>query len=155
MPDFIDNEHLRNLLRTTPGDAIQILYKHYAGSLRAIARKLTRDEGAAEDIVQEAFVYVWRHADQLGKVHEKSIQHYLVKVVRNRAISHYKESMKDAVRKNVFVTERLGEAKASLQRLIRRQPAFSVRTFLKATPFDDLLAGRFADAFTVAGAPAG
>lgn len=111
MPDSIDNEHLRNLLRTTPGDAIRILYSQYAGSLRAIARKLTRDESAAEDIVQEAFVYVWRNAYQLGKVHEKSIQHYLVRVVRNRAITYYNESMKDEVRKNVFVMEALREAK--------------------------------------------
>lgn len=111
MPDFIDNEHLRKLLRTAPGDAIQIIYDQYAGSLRAIARKLTRDDSAADDIVQEAFVYIWRNAHELGKFHEKSIQHYLVRIVRNRSITYYKESIKDEARKSDFVMERLGETK--------------------------------------------
>jgi adenylate cyclase len=52
-------------------------------------------------------------------------------------------------------SERLGEARASQQRLIRRNPAFSVRAFLKSTHFEDELARRFSDAFRSAGAPAG
>jgi class 3 adenylate cyclase/tetratricopeptide (TPR) repeat protein len=52
-------------------------------------------------------------------------------------------------------SERLGEARASQQRLIRRNPAFSVRGFLKATHFQDELARRFCDAFISAGAPQG
>lgn len=51
--------------------------------------------------------------------------------------------------------ERLGEARATQQRLLRRQPAFSVASFLAATPICDELAGRFADALLQAGAPAG
>lgn len=52
-------------------------------------------------------------------------------------------------------SERLAEARASQQRLIRRQPAFTVRGFLKATHLHDALAGRFADAFKSAGVPTG
>jgi tetratricopeptide (TPR) repeat protein len=52
-------------------------------------------------------------------------------------------------------SERLGEARASQQRLIRRQPTFSVASFLAATAFEDRLAGRFADSFLAAGVPAG
>jgi hypothetical protein len=52
-------------------------------------------------------------------------------------------------------SERLGEARASQQRLIRRQPGFSVASFLAATRFEDQLAGRFADGLLAAGTPAG
>lgn len=52
-------------------------------------------------------------------------------------------------------SERLGEARASQQRLSRRQPSFTVAWFLKATYLDDALAARFAHAFTAAGAPLG
>jgi tetratricopeptide (TPR) repeat protein len=51
--------------------------------------------------------------------------------------------------------ERLGEARATQQRLLRRQPAFSVAGFLAATPICDELAGRFAHALLQAGAPEG
>lgn len=110
MPDFIDNEHLRNLLRTAPGDAIQILYDLYSGGLRNIARNLVHDESAAQDIVQEAFVHIWKNAHRLGELHEKSIQHYLVRIVRNRSITYYQDSRKDEARKSDFVIEHAGQS---------------------------------------------
>jgi len=51
--------------------------------------------------------------------------------------------------------ERLGEARATQQRLMRRQPAFSVADFLATTAIADELAGRFAEGLLQAGAPAG
>jgi adenylate cyclase len=51
--------------------------------------------------------------------------------------------------------ERLGEARASQQRLLRRQPAFSVASYLASTPICEDLARRFADGLLQAGAPAG
>jgi class 3 adenylate cyclase len=50
-------------------------------------------------------------------------------------------------------SERLGEARASQQQLMKRQPAFSVSSFLDATAFDDELARRFADALLSSGTP--
>jgi class 3 adenylate cyclase/TolB-like protein len=51
--------------------------------------------------------------------------------------------------------ERLGEARATQQRLLRRQPAFSVSGFLGTTPMGEDLAHRFADGLVRAGAPRG
>lgn len=52
-------------------------------------------------------------------------------------------------------SERLGEARATQQRLLRRQPSFSVASYLAATPICEELGRRFADALLQAGAPAG
>ena len=49
--------------------------------------------------------------------------------------------------------ERLGEAHASQQHLLKRQPAFTVRGFLGSTPMGEPLEARFADALLAAGAP--
>jgi class 3 adenylate cyclase/tetratricopeptide (TPR) repeat protein len=49
--------------------------------------------------------------------------------------------------------ERLGEARASQQQLLKRQPAFSVSNFLDGTPLGEDLARRFADRLLSAGAP--
>ena len=50
--------------------------------------------------------------------------------------------------------DRLGEARASQQQLLRRQPAFTVSSFLGSTALGEELEGRFADALLQAGAPA-
>lgn len=48
---------------------------------------------------------------------------------------------------------RLGEARASQQQLLRRQPAFTVRGFMGSTAMHDSLEARFAEALLEAGAP--
>jgi class 3 adenylate cyclase len=50
-------------------------------------------------------------------------------------------------------SERLGEARASRQQLLKRQPAFTVSAFIGSTPLREDLEARFADALVQAGAP--
>jgi class 3 adenylate cyclase/TolB-like protein len=51
-------------------------------------------------------------------------------------------------------SNRLGEARASQQQLLKRQPAFTVRGFVGSTAMGEELEARFADALLAAGAPA-
>ena len=51
-------------------------------------------------------------------------------------------------------TERLGEARASRQQLLKRQPAFTVRSFSGSTAMNGELEGRFERALLEAGCPA-
>ncbi len=89
MAGIIENERFRKLLLSLPAKAIEILYEHYYRSLLRIARNLTHDAKLSEDIVQETFVHVWQNHKILGQYHQRSIQHYLVRVVRNKAITQY------------------------------------------------------------------
>ena len=50
--------------------------------------------------------------------------------------------------------DRLGEAHASQQQLLKRQPAFTVRGFVGSTPLGEELEARFAEGLLQAGAPA-
>ncbi len=93
MSGAFDEERFRNLLLSLPHKAIAILYDLYYHSLIRIARSLTHDQKASEDIVQETFVHVWESYKQLGRHHDRSIEHYLVRVVRNKAISYYKRTI--------------------------------------------------------------
>lgn len=93
MADFLENERFRKLLLSFPGKAIEFLYSHYYHSLVSIARRFTHDQKVSEDIVQETFVHVWQNHRQLGQYHERSIEHYLVRVVKNKAISRYKRTL--------------------------------------------------------------
>ena len=103
MPSSIDNERFRKLLLSSPGTAIEILYHGYYKSLLNIAKYLTQDEDVSEDIVQETFIHVWQNHKRLGQFHTRSIQHYLVKVVKYKAITRYKETVQTGKRKKMFL----------------------------------------------------
>jgi RNA polymerase sigma factor (sigma-70 family) len=93
MPDHVHNHEIRKLLLSCPGKAIKILYDQYCKSLLKIAYRLTHDHDASKDIVQEAFAHVWKNARELGNHHERSIQHYLVRIVRNKSVNYYNENV--------------------------------------------------------------
>lgn len=94
MSGFIDNDRFRALLLVLPGNAIKILYEKYYRVLTDIAQSLVHDRAVAEDVVQETFIHVWEQHRKLGQPDGRSIEHYLVRVVKNKAITSYKEGLK-------------------------------------------------------------
>ena len=91
MSAAIDNERFRKLLRSYPASAIRLLYDFYYQALLRIARNLIHDQDAAADIVQDTFLHVWEKRIELATHHDRSIEHYLVRVVRNKSITYYKK----------------------------------------------------------------
>lgn len=65
--------------------ALRELYDLTEGPLLAVATRLLRDQGAAEDVLQEVFVAVWRRAAQLPELRQHPMA-WLTATVRNRAI---------------------------------------------------------------------
>ncbi len=103
MDGLIENERFRKLLLAIPAKAIEILYDQYYRSLLRIAINLTHDSELSEDIVQETFVHVWQNHKTLGQFHQRSIQHYLVRIVRNKAITQYKRTKHQREQKSEFL----------------------------------------------------
>lgn len=66
-------------------DALETLYDRYRTMAFGIARRITADDILAEDVVQDAFVGVWRSADRYvpGK---GSVRSWLLAIVRHRSI---------------------------------------------------------------------
>lgn len=65
--------------------ALGVLYDRYAGMLIALAIRILHDQGAAEDILQEAFWQAWRQADRYDPS-RSSVSTWLVMLTRSRAI---------------------------------------------------------------------
>jgi RNA polymerase sigma-70 factor (ECF subfamily) len=65
--------------------ALRTLYEATAPRLLAIAQRLLDDRGAAEDVVQDAFVTVWTRASSFPTLHTHPLA-WLTSIVRNRAI---------------------------------------------------------------------
>ena len=101
----IDNERFRKLLQAYPEKAIEILYALHGKSLLNLAKKWINSHEAAEDIVQETFLYVWKNSQRLAQYHDRSIEHYLVKIVKNMSMTFYKRSKKLEVERMKWIGE--------------------------------------------------
>ena len=65
--------------------ALRELYDATAGRLLAVVRRLTGDEAAAEDVVQDTFVTVWTRASQFPALRSSPMA-WLTTLARHRAI---------------------------------------------------------------------
>lgn len=65
--------------------ALGVLYDRYGGLAFALAYRLLGDRGLAEDIVQDAFLAVWRRGATFD-TRKGSVRAWLLSVVRNAAI---------------------------------------------------------------------
>ena len=66
-------------------DALEMLYDRYRAMAFAIALRITGDSTLAEDVVQDAFLGVWRHADRYVEG-RGSVKTWLLSIVHHRAI---------------------------------------------------------------------
>ena len=101
--DRTDRAQMERLVGGDLG-ALDGLYEQYGAMAFSIALRITRDRAAAEDVVQEAFLGVWRNAaryvDGRG-----TVRTWLLSIVHHRAI--------DAIRRRRPTVE-LPESEASL-----------------------------------------
>jgi RNA polymerase sigma-70 factor (ECF subfamily) len=66
-------------------DALEQLYDRYVGLCMALAYRMLGERQAAEDVVQEAFLNVWRSAATYDPT-RSGARSWLVSIVRNRCI---------------------------------------------------------------------
>lgn len=65
--------------------ALTLLYERYRAHALAVALRVVGDRARAEDVVQDAFLAVWRRADSYV-AGRGSVRTWLSSIVRNRAI---------------------------------------------------------------------
>lgn len=70
--------------------ALAALYDRYSGLVYAQAMRILRDQGAAEEILQDIFYQVWRTAEKFDP-RRGSLPGWLMVVARNRAISRLRK----------------------------------------------------------------
>lgn len=68
-----------------PAETAFTLYREHRGDLLKYARRILRDEAAAEDVVQEAWLRFSMRSGQPGEIRQPL--HYLYQIVRNLALN--------------------------------------------------------------------
>jgi RNA polymerase sigma-70 factor (ECF subfamily) len=86
------------LARTALADqsAFAELYRRTSARLYAVALRILRDRGAAEEILQEAFVSVWHNAGSYSAAKSQP-QTWLTTIVRNRCLDQLRRREVDTV----------------------------------------------------------
>ena len=80
-----DTVLLRRLGSDPGGEAMRTLYRMYGGELYGFACHQLGDRGQAEDLVQEVFTRVWRHAGDFDP-ERASFRTWLYRITRNAIV---------------------------------------------------------------------
>jgi RNA polymerase sigma-70 factor (ECF subfamily) len=81
----VPDESLMEALQAREPEALDLLYRRYGRLAFALALRITGDESAAEDVVQDAFLSVWRHAASY-QPERGAVKTWLTGIVHHRAI---------------------------------------------------------------------
>ncbi|HOX84013.1 MAG TPA: sigma-70 family RNA polymerase sigma factor [Chryseolinea sp.] len=132
----IDNQRFRKLLQAYPAKAIEILYEQYAQSLKKLALKLTQDELATEDIVQEAFIVIWQNHKHLAQQNDQSIEPYFVRIVRNKSITFFRKKRMNTVTHFLPLKgEQMRNAEKSMElQIIEKELSLQLREVVATLP---------------------
>jgi RNA polymerase sigma-70 factor (ECF subfamily) len=115
LADARDRELVQRI-RRRDGDAFRGLFGRYAPSAMAVARRIVRQPFLAEEIVQEAFLAVWRTPDGYDP-QRGSVRAWLMGMVHHRAV--------DAVRREESQRRRAEESQLS-DPMVQPDPAQDV-----------------------------
>jgi RNA polymerase sigma-70 factor, ECF subfamily len=80
----LDDRMLDLLARAEP-EGVEMLYDRYAGLAYTLAFRVLHDAGAAEDVVQEAFLSIWRRASTY-RSDRGSLRTWVCSIVHHRAL---------------------------------------------------------------------
>jgi RNA polymerase sigma-70 factor, ECF subfamily len=119
--------------------AFEAVYDRHGSAAFSLAYRIAGNRSAAEDIVQEAFLSVWRSAVRY-EPERGNLRSWLLSVVHNRAIDSIRRSVvHDRRRADV---EGLEERKAAPEltdaEALRREEAHEVRSAMERLPADQL-----------------
>jgi len=83
--DYLSDEGLVALLARGDEQALAVLYDRYGRVAWTLARRIVRDQALAEDVVQEAFLTLWRGARSY-RPDRAAPKAYLLMLVHRRAV---------------------------------------------------------------------
>ncbi len=82
---------VERLPRDRSGDELRELYRRYAGELFGFAASALGDREQAEEVVQDVFAQLWRHAGEYDQS-RASVRTWLYAIARNRIVDAHRRA---------------------------------------------------------------
>jgi len=131
------DEELMGLLRDGEVQAFEVIFDRHASAAFSLAYRMCGRRAAAEDIVQDAFLSLWRSGGGYDP-RRGSVRSWVLSVVHNRAIDAFRrQGSRD--RRDVpdeGIADRMPAPDATDAEVERRDDARQVRTALDELPSD-------------------
>jgi RNA polymerase sigma-70 factor (ECF subfamily) len=129
------DEDLMGLVADREPRALEVIFDRHGGPAFSLAYRMCGRRPMAEEIVQEAFLSLWRSGGRYDRA-RGSVRSWVLSVVHNRAIDTFR---REAITTSRDVADvRLAEAVHAVERteleVERRDDARSVRTALEELP---------------------
>jgi RNA polymerase sigma-70 factor, ECF subfamily len=86
-----DAMRVGRLPRDRSGDELRELYRRYAGELFGFATSALGDREQAEEVVQDVFAQLWRHAGDYDQ-RRASVRTWLYAIARNRIVDAHRRA---------------------------------------------------------------
>jgi RNA polymerase sigma-70 factor, ECF subfamily len=141
MPDLRDlaDEDLMQLVARNDPSAFEVVYERHAGAAFSLAYRMVGLRGAAEDVVQEAFLNLWRSGARYERS-RGSVRTWILGIVHNRAIDALRRATVHERRRagDEGLEERLEASDRTDVEVARREEARAVRQALDGLPPDQV-----------------
>ena len=135
------------LLHAAAGDdrAFELLYDRHGTVAWSLAFRLLGERGAAEDLVQEAFLAVWNGASRYA-AHKGSVRTWILSIVHHRAVDRLRQGA--AARRRQEELEHVAaiepDAPDAADEALAQVEAHAVQAALQDVPADQLQVLRLA-----------
>jgi RNA polymerase sigma-70 factor (ECF subfamily) len=133
--DRLADEELMHLVRQGDPRAFETMYDRHGGAAFSLAYRMVGNRTVAEDVVQEAFLSIWRSRQRYDG-DRGSVRSWVLGIVHHRTI--------DALRRNLVHDRRRASAEGIEERLespertdvevARREEATTVRAAIESLP---------------------
>ncbi len=110
---------VERLPRDRSGDELRELYRRYAGELFGFACNALGDRELAEEVVQDVFARLWRHAGEYDR-RKASVRTWLYSIARNRIVDARRRAAVRPVSVSAQVEEEAWELDPDFERAVLR-----------------------------------
>ena len=129
------DEDLMQLVRRGDPGAFEVVYERHATVAFSLAHRMTQSRNSAEDVVQEAFLSLWRSGARYDRA-RGSVRTWILGIVHNRAIDALRRSTVHDRRRasDEGLEERFAAAERTDVEVARRDEARELRDALATLP---------------------
>src|SRR5579875_901919 len=128
------DEELMELVRGEDVRAFEVVFDRHGGAAYSLAYRICGSRSRAEDIVQEAFLALWRNSARYDPL-RGSVRAWILSVVHNRAIDALRREAVEAQRvRDEFLSEQLSGSESTEAEAEKRDDARRVRLALEQLP---------------------
>ena len=142
MPESTDlrslaDEDLMQLVQRGDARAFELVYDRHSGAAFSLAYRMVGRGNVAEDVVQEAFLSIWRSGARYERA-RGSVRTWVLGIVHHRAIDQLRRSSVHDKRRasDEGLEERLESGERTDTEVARREEAASIRSAMDTLPAD-------------------